>query len=240
MSGSPNDAAVAALLRQLARLAQHNEARAADPILDGALARLGNWQANRLRVTYADLERSPRYAPAVKFFRTDLYGGTDFARRDADLVRVVPAMKRLLPAKVIETVAVAAELNALSHDLDRAMIGALPKRGARFSVVEYCVAYRAVGRDDERKRQIALIGDVGVALDRYVAKSMVRKALWLMRKPARMAGLVALQDFLERGFAAFAHMRGAVEFLATIETRETAIHDAIVGGDNAPFPEPAP
>jgi hypothetical protein len=47
-----------------------------------------------------------------------------------------------------------------------------------------------------------------------------------------------LQDFLERGFAAFARMRGAGEFLATIRQRETAIHDAIAGGSDAPFPDP--
>ena len=239
MADSPNDAAVAALLRALARVARHNEARAADPILDGALARLGLWQANRLRATYADLERSPRYGPAMKFFETDLYGGTDFTRRDADLARVVPAMKRLLPANVIETVAVAVELNALSHELDRAMTSVMPNVDAALSVADYCTAYRAAGRYDQRKRQIALIGEVGMALDRYVEKRVIRKALWLMRRPARMAGLGTLQDFLERGFAAFARMRGAVEFLSTIETRETAIHEAIVGGDDAPFPDPA-
>jgi hypothetical protein len=33
-------------------------------------------------------------------------------------------------------------------------------------------------------------------------------------------------------------MRGAGEFLATIETRETALVNAIFAGDHAPFPEP--
>jgi hypothetical protein len=33
-------------------------------------------------------------------------------------------------------------------------------------------------------------------------------------------------------------MGGAVEFLATIETRERAVHDAIVGGSDTPFPDP--
>jgi len=33
-------------------------------------------------------------------------------------------------------------------------------------------------------------------------------------------------------------MRGAAEFLATIQSRETVIHEAIVGGSDAPFPDP--
>jgi hypothetical protein len=33
-------------------------------------------------------------------------------------------------------------------------------------------------------------------------------------------------------------MGGADEFLATVETRETALMNAIFDGDRAPFPEP--
>lgn len=232
------DAAAEALLRELARVQQHHAERAANAGLARALAFLGTWQTRRLRRTYADLEGTPRYAAAMRFFETDLYGGGDFAQRDDDLARIVPAMKRLLPANVLQTVATAVELNALSQDLDRAIVDALPRLGERLAVADYCAAYRRAGRFDERQRQIRLIGDVGVALDRYVGKPMIRAALRMMRKPAHLAGLGALQDFLERGFDAFARMGGAVEFLATIENRETAIHAAIAGGANAPFADP--
>jgi hypothetical protein len=238
MSGARNDDGVAALLRELARVQQHHDERATNPELARALAYLGTWQSRRLRRTYVDLESTPRYATAMKFFEADLYGGADFAQRDADLVRVVPAMKRLLPRNVIETVAVAVELNALSQDLDRAMVVELRPHGQTFGVADYCAAYRRAGRFDQRQRQIRLIGDVGVSLDRFVQKPVVRGALTVMRKPARLAGLSALQDFLERGFTAFAQMRGAAEFLAMIQSRETVIHEAIVGGSDAPFPDP--
>ena len=238
MTEAASGAAVAALLHELARVQRCNAERAANPELARALAHLRSWQSRRLRMTYADLEASPRYAPAMQFFETDLYGGGDFARRDADLIRVVPAMKRLLPAGVIAAVATAVALNALSQELDRALIDELWSPGDRFGVAEYCAAYRRMGQHDRRQRQIRLIGEVGVALDRYVRKPMVRGALVLMRKPARVGGLATLQDFLERGFNAFVRMRGAVEFLATIESRETAIHEAIISGADAPFPDP--
>jgi len=237
-----NDAsggAAAFLVRELARVRAHHDERAANPVLHRALAHLSAWQSRRLHGTYADLERAPRYAEAMRFFETDLYGGTDFAQRDADLARVVPAMRRLLPENVIGTVAIAVELNAISQDLDRAMVDGLANRAETFTVTDYCAAYRGVGRFDARRRQIALIGEVGIALDRYVRKPMIRGALALMRKPARVAGLAALQDFLERGFAAFERMGGAAEFLATIQSRETLIHEAIASGASAPFPEPA-
>ncbi len=77
--------AIAALTGALAAGRQHHVERMADPRLARALAELGDWQARRLKLTYADLERMPRYAAAVAFFETDLYGGGDFAQRDADL-----------------------------------------------------------------------------------------------------------------------------------------------------------
>jgi hypothetical protein len=60
----------------------------------------------------------------------------------------------------------------------------------------------------------------------------------MMRGPAKLAGLSALQEFLERGFAAFGRMGGAGEFLSTIEARETRIHEAILARVPQPFPDP--
>jgi hypothetical protein len=230
----------ARLLQVLSRVHAHHEERLRDGELGRALAYLGKWQVRRLRDTYADLQAVPRYATAMAFFESDLYGGGDFAQRDADLARVVPGMKRLLPEHALRTVVEAVEVNALAQDFDRAMIGHLPRRESGFTVAEYCAAYRAVGLFEERRRQILLVSHVGAALDRLVRKPMIRSALKLMRKPARLAGLAALQDFLERGFGAFANMGGAQEFLATIEARELAILDAIIAGSDTPFPDPTP
>jgi hypothetical protein len=236
----PAGDAQAALIGELARVSRLHAARRAEPALAGALARIGEWQARRLRNTYADLAVDPRYMGAIAFFQNDLYGGADFSRRDADLVRVVPAMVRLLPEAVIETVARAVELNALSHELDVALLARLPSADGVFNVAEYCAAYRAAGDYPGRDRQRTLIGQVGAGLDRYVRTPMLGTALTMLRRPAKLAGLAALQDFLERGFAAFQRMNGADDFLETVAARETRIHDAIVSGANDPFPEPWP
>ena len=227
-----------ALVRALERSHALHEARAANPILGGALERIADWQARRLAHTYADLARDPRYAGAIAFFQSDLYGPQDFSRRDADLSRIVPVMTRMLPDPVIATVARAMELSVLSHELDARLLENLPRANGEFSVDEYCRAFRRAGRLADRRRQIELIGEVGTALDRYVRKPLIRSALALMRAPARAAGLGELQTFLERGFDAFRTMNGADVFLATIRTRENALIDAIFDGASAPFPEP--
>lgn len=231
-------AASAALVRELSRVQRLHAERTGNPILAGSLERVANWQARRLRMTYADLAVDPRYAAAVAFFQNDLYGPGDFSRRDADLARVVPMMVKVLPERVIATVALAMELNALSQELDRVLLTRLPRADGHFSVLEYCKAYRRAGNFPVRRRQIRLIVDVGTALDRHVGKPLTRTALAMMRQPARLAGLSGLQDFLERGFAAFRSMHGAGDFLRTIEERETQIMDAIVGGATDPFGDP--
>jgi hypothetical protein len=236
---APQHPAHAALVRELGRSLALNAGRAANPILAGSLDRLRAWQTARLRQTYADLAAQPRYAGAITFFEQELYGSGDFSRRDADLLRVVPAMVRMLPHELVGCVAQAVELNVLSHELDLLLLARLPRADAAFSVADYCRAYRRAGEFGARRRQVELIGEVGAALDHYVHKRLVRTSLALMRKPAQMAGLGALQEFLERGVTAFRAMRGAQAFLDIVRERETALHDAIAGGSADPFPDPA-
>jgi len=229
--------AESALVRQLEHARMLHEQRAASPRLAARLDRLARWQAQRLRASYADLASDARYAGAIAFFGSELYGAGDFSRRDADLARVAPLMSMMLPEAVVMTVAGAMELSVLSQQLDRAMLAKLDP-SSTLSVARYCEAYRAVDDRASRERQISLIVSVGRALDRYVGKALVRAALFAMRQPAHLAGFGALQDFLERGFEAFRSMHGAEEFLATIERRETALMNAILADDSAPFPEP--
>ena len=230
--------AQSALIRELAHVALLHEERRANARLARALEHVATWQSLRLTQTYADLEAQDRYADAIEFFETDLYGGTDFSRRDADLARVVPILVRTLPERVIATIAQAMELNALSQELDRALLARLPAVDRPFTVAEYCRAFRMMGNRPSRERQISLMLEIGTALDRYVRMPLLHTGLVLMRRPARMAGMLALHDFLERGFTAFRQMHGAKEFLATIESRETALMSAIFDGDNAPFDDP--
>lgn len=233
----PQHASQPALVQELARVARLNAERRANPVLDAALERLGNWQARRLAQTYADLAAQPRFAAAIEFFQIDLYGGTDFTQRDADLARVVPVMMRMLPEGVVATVGKAVELHRLSQELDRALLARLPAGGA-FSVANYANAYRRKGDRAARERQIRLIAEIGAALDVFVRKPLIYTAIVMMRHPARLAGLFALHDFLERGFAAFRRMHGAEKFLATIEQREWKLMEALFAGDVAPFPDP--
>jgi hypothetical protein len=200
-----------------------------------ALARVKAFQAARLASTYRDLDSAPRYHPATRFFLDDLYGPYDQSWRDADLARIYPMMVKLLPAKAVETATLAVELDAISETMDHRLAGLIAPGEGPLSVAAYVEAYCAAGGAAERARQIALIREVGDRLEGLVTHPLVYNTLRLMRQPARIAGLGMLQEFLERGAAAFKHMRGANEFLSTIEARENQINAQVFARAERPF-----
>ena len=192
------------------------------------LAELKEWQSARLHRTYADIAGQPRYRAATSFFLDDLYGPKDFSGRDQAMMRIVPAMTRLLPASALETASLAIELEALSEDLDQRLAAALT--GGSIDAASYGKAYRESSTRAERERQIDLIVAVGERLDALVKKPMVARMLRLMRTPASVAGLHDLQEFLERGFEAFRGMHGADDFLQLVRSRETEILSRLFSG----------
>jgi hypothetical protein len=94
---------------------------------------------------------------------------------------------------------------------------------------------RLYGDYQRYKQQITLVETVGGEIDTAVHKPFVAMALRMCRKPAHLMGLADLQDFLERGFAAFKNMKGASEFLATFKKREMTILDNVFSGRENPF-----
>jgi len=68
-----------------------------------------------------------------------------------------------------------------------------------------------------------------------VRKPLIYSTLKMLRRPAKLAGLAEMQQFLEAGFTAFRHMRGADYFLETVATREAALIERVLSGVADPF-----
>lgn len=211
-------ATVESILSHLDVVAHERAARESSPSLLKKVQAIKGYQQRRFSHTYADLLATPRYAGAARFFLDELYGPGDFSQRDTQFARVVPALVRLFPRDVVETVDTLAQLHALSERLDSAMGRHLMRDAVDAGA--YISAWQATGQAVERELQIALTLSVGQSLDELTRKPLLRHTLRMMRGPARAAGLSALQQFLESGFDTFLAMRGAKEFLSTVSTRE--------------------
>ena len=224
----------AELARLVGRYHAARKAAESDPTAGSTIRALQAWQARRLAATYADLRASDRYCAAVDFFLTDLYGPQDLSHRDTQMLRALGKLERFLPAGALGALTHAFELHVLTIELDAATARALPRDG-KVDDDSYAEAYRRAGRVDEREHQIDLVAEIGQLLDGVARHREVGLALRLAHGPAHAAGYGALQDFLERGYGAFKRMRGASEFLSTIDTRERDIMRRVLASDPDPF-----
>jgi hypothetical protein len=196
------------------------------------LGELRAWQANRLARSYVDLRNDARYARAVEFFLTDLYGPQDFPQRDQELTRAWRYLKRALPAGAVEILVRAIELQVLTAELDAAMVRALA--AGPVNTASYAAGYRAVGQRAARLRQIELIIGIGADLSRIVKRAWLGRLLRMAHAPAHAAGFGVLQDFLERGLAAFRAMPDADTLLQAVRERETRFLNAMLPSDEEP------
>lgn len=196
------------------------------------LRELRAWQNARLASTYRDFRADPRYAPAVEFFLNDLYGPREVSAPERDLGRAWRYLKRALPAAAMEVLGQAIELDVLTRELDHAVVRALPPGAVTEGT--YAAAYRTADDRTSRTRQIALTAGIGEKLSRVVRRVWVGPLLQAAHLPAHAAGFGALQDFLERGYAAFRDMPEPERLVRAIAERETNFMRSMFDGIATP------
>lgn len=208
-----------------------------DPAFREHLIAVQKAQAARLTMTHADFLEDPRYQGVTRFFLNELYGGLDLNELALEIERALPVATRLLPDSVMRTSAVALELNALTGELDEAVASMIFETlGHKEVTVQNLVeAYIATGQRDARHRQLELLAELGNGLDRYVRSRVIYATFRIAQRPARMAGLGGLYDFLGRGFEVMRPMGSAQEFINLFVSRERTIVDNIHAGKPNPY-----
>ncbi|MGI9219137.1 MAG: FFLEELY motif protein [Hydrogenophaga sp.] len=233
MNALTNDPSSASdrIRRQLERVT-HLRTQAQQDGLSTAVHQVKQLQARRFRATYTDFLTDPRHAAATTFFLDELYGEHDFAQRDAQFGRIAGAIERLFPEAVADLAVDLAETHALTESLDHQLAGRWLDQDNDCPYTErYVRSWRQTGERAARQRQLAVVLHMGQELQRLTRMKSLLIALKLMRGPAQAAGLASLQQFLERGFSAFATMGDARHFLAAIAEREQRWIDALFDDD---------
>ena len=198
---------------------------------------LQTWQTTRLLVSHDDLWQTKRFKPAMQFFIDELYGPKDFSQRDAELAKVVPKMAKVLPEKGLISLEAALRLNTLSLQLDLELLKKLGND--TLNSQSYFLAYRACDNNKQREEQIKLLEDLGLDLAQVVKITGISTILMLSRKPAQIAGVSSLHEFLENGFKAFKKLGKVEDFINPIVSRERSMMKQLFGNstENNPLPD---
>lgn len=220
------------LQEQLLAVAEERQAAKRDSGLLAARVALKRYQSARLGETHADLLANPNTHDAAVFFLEELYGSHDLSQRDVDLERIIPTLQRLLTYEALHTITEAIVLDALSEKLDTAMARVL---GTSFDEANYLAAYRTATLRADRERQLDLVQELGESLCELVRIPLLSFTLSMMRGPAKLAGLLDLHHFLDRGFTTFKKMKKPAQFVDTIVARERKVLLNIHAGRKEPF-----
>jgi len=195
------------------------------PDLAQAVAQIKEFQAQRFVATYPDLFNSPVYQACAEFFLTELYGSQDFSQRDAQFARIAGALEKTFPRNVVDMANTLAQLHCVTEELDLAMANQWAQTGAVDPPARYRLAWCAVGQRAQREWQLATVIQIGQVLSDLTRKRGLRLMLKMMHRPAHLAGLGALQVFLEAGFDHFGTMaknqNSVKSFLDIIQKRES-------------------
>ena len=204
--------------------------------LKTTIEQLQQWQCQRLLASHDDLWQQKRFKPAMQFFIDELYGPKDFSQRDREIARVVPKMSAILPEKALLSLESALHLNALSYQLDVEMSKRLHHQ--TIDRHSYAEAYRGCDNLEQRQMQIEFIQALGNDLADVIDIRGISALLMISRKPAKLAGVLSLHEFLEAGYKAFKKLGNVNEFIDPIVNREKQImQDLFDKNKSNPLPE---
>ena len=193
------------------------------------------WQCKRLLDSHKDMYQQKRFKPAVEFFINELYGPNDFSQRDQDIARIVPKMSKFLPEKALQSLASALYLNTLSFELDFDLAKQL--LNTEINRDTYAKAYINSDNIANRQKQIDYIRTLGNDLAEVVKMKGISSLLFISRKPAKMAGVLALHEFLDKGFKSFKNLGDVEDFITPVVNKEHQIMQQLAN-PNSPNPLP--
>lgn len=223
------------IIQHLQHCDEQREQARASGLLTQVLA-LQAWQCKRLLLSHNDLMAQKRFQAAMQFFVDELYGPKDFSQRDQDVAKVVPKMAKLLPDKALHSLESALHLNDLSMQLDIQLSQQLD--GRKIDRDSYLAAYRACDNQPLRQQQIDFIQVLGEDLAEVVHIKGISTLLFLSRKPAKLAGVASLHDFIEKGFKAFKKIGQVEDFLHPVIERERLLMNTMFSSkDSNPLPQ---
>jgi len=199
------------------------------------------WQKQRMQITHAKQFAEKQNILMSEYFINRLYGGPDFdalAGQIARLMKYVHKAEKLIPENAIKTGTSGVSLAILAVQLDEQVAIQLLKDyhpNEKITNEMMRMTYRKLDQGAQRLKQLDLLDQLGISLDKYMRSFMVYTAFKMCKGTAHKYRFDIMYDFMQDGFLAMKPLKSAEKFVKNFTAIERQIIDKVHTGDLHPF-----
>ncbi len=199
------------------------------------------WQKMRMQRTHAKQFAEKQNILMSEYFLNRLYGGPDFdalADQIARLTKYAHKAEKLIPDNAIKTGTSGVELAILAVQLDEEVAMQLLQDFHPYEALTDDMmrdTYLKLDQGEARLKQLALLDQLGVSLDKYMRSFMVQAAFKMCKGAANKYSFNVMYDFMQDGFLAMKPLKSAEKFVLDFTKVERQIIEKVHSGDPQPF-----
>ncbi|MGX9940482.1 FFLEELY motif protein [Acinetobacter pseudolwoffii] len=199
------------------------------------------WQKVRMQRTHrAHFAEKPNQLMA-EYFLNRLYGGAEFdalAAQIARLMKYAHKAEKVIPENAIKTGTLGVELAILAVQLDEQVaIQLLQDYHPHETLTDEMMrlTYLKLDQGQARLKQLALLDQLGMSLDKYMRSFVVYAAFKMCKGAANKYNFQVMYAFMQDGFLAMKPLKSAEKFVREFTATERQIIEKVHSGDALPF-----
>lgn len=229
-------AALDQLLQQYQQLEYHQ-----NPLLKKRLDDAQYWLKQRIQETHHEMFAQPENRLMAQYFINRLYGGPDFDALASQIERLLKFAHKVegkLPETAIQTGIKSVSLAHLAMQLDQEVAQQLlVDYPADQEIDDEMMRLTLIKLDQQqaRERQLQLLDDLGLSLDKYMRSFMMYAAFKMCKGLASKYHFELMYEFIGEGFVAMKPMKSAAKFIHQFTKVERQIVTNVHAGDAQPF-----
>ena len=199
------------------------------------------WQKTRMQHSHAKQFAEKQNVLMSEYFLNRLYGGDDFdamAEQIARLTKYAHKAEKLIPDNAVKTGTLGVKLAIFAVQLDEQVAAQLLEDYHPHEVLNddmMRLTYLKLDQRDNRLKQLALLDELGLNLDKYMRSFMVQAAFKMCKGAAEKYRFELMYDFMHEGFLAMKPLKSAEKFVREFTQGERDVVAKVHAGDPQPF-----
>ncbi|CAB1219175.1 FFLEELY motif protein [Acinetobacter bouvetii] len=199
------------------------------------------WQKQRMQSTHSKQFAEKHNVLMSEYFLNRLYGGPDFdalAEQIARLMKYAHKAEKLIPENAVKTGTSGVSLAILAVQLDEQVAIQLledfhPHEHLNDEMMR--LTYLKLDQGQQRLKQLELLDQLGLSLDKYMRSFMVHTAFKMCKGAASKYNFDVMYEFMQDGFLAMKPLKSAEKFVKDFTAVERQIIEKVHAGDPYPF-----